>query len=89
MTYRQVNLATSLVFVTSDATTIEVMRFSTFQNRFLAIFLVLLLVFSHAGDAEAKKSKRRGKKQQTISRPSGVNDARYAAIIMNPVTGEV
>lgn len=46
------------------------------------------MVMAHAPDADAKKRARSSKKQ-TVSRAAGVNDPRYAALIMNPVTGEI
>ncbi len=64
------------------------MKSISLLSRILALILAVCLVMTHASDAEAKKRKRYGKRQ-TISRSAGVNDPRYAAIIMNPVTGEI
>lgn len=53
------------------------------------VMVVLAMVFA-APVAEAKKRTKKRKPAQTQSRQvSGVNDARYAALIMNPVTGEI
>lgn len=53
----------------------------------MVAFLCITLVF--APDAEAKKRSRSSKKNNVVSAASGVSDQRYAAIIMNPVTGEI
>ena len=60
-----------------------------YKSRIIAVLLAVCLVMAHVGDAEAKKRKRGGGKRQTVSRAAGINDPRYAAIIMNPVTGEI
>lgn len=55
----------------------------------LCFFLAVLLVFGGALDAEAKKRTRVKKRSAPVAASSGVNDPRYAALIMNPATGEV
>ncbi len=52
----------------------------------MALLLAMTLISS---DAEAKKRNRSSKKSQTSSSTTGVNDPRYAALIMNPQTGEI
>jgi D-alanyl-D-alanine carboxypeptidase len=66
------------------------MRFLTHHNRWIALLIAMCMLFAHAGDAEAAKKKKRSvKRSHAVSRAAGVNDPRYAAIIMNPATGEV
>lgn len=62
-----------------------------FKSRFIALFMMaVMVVVCAAPDAQAKTKKRSKKPAQTQSRQAtGVNDARYAALIMNPVTGEI
>jgi D-alanyl-D-alanine carboxypeptidase len=62
-----------------------------FKHRVIAfVVMVVLAVVCAAPDAEAKKRTKKRKPSQTQSRQvSGTNDARYAALIMNPVTGEI
>lgn len=62
-----------------------------FKHRVIAlVVMVVLAVVFAAPMAEAKKRTKKRKPAQTQSRQvSGVNDARYAALIMNPVTGEI
>lgn len=61
------------------------------KHRVIAfVVLVVLAVVFAAPMAEAKKRTKKRKPAQTQSRQvSGVNDARYSALIMNPVTGEI
>lgn len=61
------------------------------KHRVIAcVVMVVLAVVFAAPMAEAKKRTKKRKPAQTQSRQvSGVNDARYAALIMNPVTGEI
>lgn len=61
------------------------------KHRVIAcVVMVVLAVVFAAPMAEAKKRTKKRKAAQTQSRQvSGVNDARYAALIMNPVTGEI
>ncbi len=63
------------------------------KTRAFALFTAILLLFVFAApEAFAKKRARvahgRGKITR-VTRAAGVNDARYADIIMNPVTGEI
>lgn len=60
-----------------------------FKSRtcFALILAVLVAVLAIAPDAEAKK-RTRGKRAP-VSTASGINDPRYAALIMNPATGEI
>ncbi len=61
------------------------------------LFLILTafaLVFTHVADAEAKKKSRKTKKSTTRERvvkqqPTGTSSPRYAALIINPATGEI
>ncbi len=58
------------------------------HSRTFAFFAALLLLFTFAApDAFAKKHTRHG--HGKASRSAGATDARYADIIMNPVTGEI
>ncbi len=54
---------------------------------FALLCAVLCVTLVAAPDADAKK--RSAKKNNATSTASGVNDPRYAALIMNPITGEV
>ncbi len=54
---------------------------------FALIFAVMCVAFVAPPDADAKK--RSAKKANVTSTASGVNNPRYAALIMNPITGEV
>ncbi|MDX2094830.1 MAG: D-alanyl-D-alanine carboxypeptidase family protein [Alphaproteobacteria bacterium] len=59
-----------------------------FKTRAIALlFAIITVVLCAAPEAEAKKHPR--KRAQTQSRSVGTNDARYADIVMNPVTGEI
>ena len=59
-----------------------------FRTRASALLLaVCCFALLFAAPAEAKKHVRHGKGH--VSRAAGVNDPRYADIIMNPVTGEI
>lgn len=64
------------------------MGYPLFKPRAFALLMsVMMLALCLAPDAQAKKQPRKAK--QTQSRAAGTADPRYAAIIMNPVTGEV
>lgn len=67
------------------------MRFLIRHHRWIALLIAVCMLFSHAGDAEAAKKKKRSvkRKSQVVRTVAGVNDPRYAAIIMNPATGEI
>ena len=63
-------------------------------RHFLLIFAALALVFVHVSDAEAKKKARKTSKslvrQKVVRTPaSGTASPRYAAVILNPATGEI
>jgi D-alanyl-D-alanine carboxypeptidase len=65
------------------------MDVSLLKSRFFPLLVsCLCITLMLAPDADAKKHVRVRKKQQ-ITTASGVNDPRYADIVMNPVTGEV
>jgi D-alanyl-D-alanine carboxypeptidase len=65
------------------------MRLPALASRVFVLLLAVMMVMAQVTDVEAKEKKRTKKKQQTVSRASGVNDPRYAAVIMNPLTGEI
>ncbi len=56
--------------------------------RAMALMVAMCLVMAHVSDAEAARKKKRSKKAP-VAQSLGVNDPRYATIIMNPTTGEV
>jgi D-alanyl-D-alanine carboxypeptidase len=60
-----------------------------FKPRALALIMAIIMAtLCVAPDAHAKKNPRKTKQAQSRS-ASGTADPRYAAIIMNPITGEV
>lgn len=63
-------------------------RFPKFLTLFLCCMLAVCVAFAGISDAEAAKKKTRAAKR-AAPQSQGVNDPRYAAIILNPVTGEI
>jgi D-alanyl-D-alanine carboxypeptidase len=90
--YFEQSLAARCLFVTSVIQPInDDMRFLTRHHHWIALLIAVCMVFAHVGDAEAAKKKKRSvkRKPQVVRTVAGVNDPRYAAIIMNPATGEI
>ncbi len=65
-------------------------KFTPRARTVLACILAVCMVFSHVGEAEAAKRKKRSSaKRANVTQQDGTKSPRYSAIIMNPVTGEV
>lgn len=63
-----------------------------FKSRFFVLLISVLCIgvmLAPDADAQTKKRSSAKKRATAVSTATGTKDARYAALIMNPVTGEV